>query len=334
MVTIFALAAALCYGSADFLGGAATRRAPVLSVLGISASAGTAIVLVAALLGGGPPKAAGIGWGICAGAAGGVGLMFFYAGLAAGPMSVVAPLSSLVSIVLPVGVALAAGERPGPLVYVGALVCLVAIVLVSLGGGNKARNPLRGEVADPGPWREPAASAGPRPEPAASAGPRRCSAAASMGAAEPDASSAAQRRHRPGRGIWYGAASGVAFGMFFVFIRNGGESGALWPVAVSRVTGLAVVVAAAAVMRARPVHWRAGGRLFAAALMSGVLDATANIWYVLATRAGLLGVAVVLTSLYSGVTVLLARVLLGERIRPMQRAGLALAALGIVLVTV
>ena len=310
MVTIFALAAALCYGSADFLGGAATRRAPVLSVLGISASAGAAIVLAAALLGGGSPKAAGIGWGICAGAAGGVGLMFFYAGLAAGPMSVVAPLSSLVSIVLPVGVALAAGERPGPLVYVGALVCLAAIVLVSSGGGNKARNPLRGDVVDPGLRREPAAI--------------------SMGAAGSVASSAAQHRHRAGRGLWYGTASGVAFGMFFVFIRNGGESGALWPVAVSRVTGLAVVVAAAVVMRARPVLWRAGGRLFAAALMSGVLDATANIWYVLATRAGLLGIAVVLTSLYSGVTVLLARVLLGERMRGWQRAGLVLAALGIV----
>jgi uncharacterized membrane protein len=67
--------------------------------------------------------------------------------------------------------------------------------------------------------------------------------------------------------------------------------------------------------------------------MSGVLDASANIWYVLATRAGLFGIAVVLTSLYSGVTVLLARVLLGERMRGVQRAGLALAALGIVLVT-
>jgi drug/metabolite transporter (DMT)-like permease len=303
MVTVFALAAALCYGSADFLGGVATRRAPVLSVLGVSASAGAAIVLAAALLAGGTPRAAGVGWGMCAGAAGGVGLMFFYAGLAAGPMSVVAPLSSLVSLVLPVGVALAAGERPGPLVYVGALVCLGAIVLVSSGGGNQAGNPLRGSPGQPG--RSEAASTG-----------------------------TARRRLRPGRGIWYGIASGAAFGMFFVFIRNGGESGALWPVAVSRVTGLAVVLAAAAAMRARPVHWRAGSRLFAAALMSGVLDASANIWYVAATRVGLFGIAVVLTSLYSGVTVLLARVLLGERMRGVQRAGLALAALGIVLVTV
>ena len=44
--------------------------------------------------------------------------------------------------------------------------------------------------------------------------------------------------------------------MFYVFIRNGGESGALWPVAVSRVAGLAVFLTAAAVMRARPVRWR------------------------------------------------------------------------------
>jgi drug/metabolite transporter (DMT)-like permease len=282
MVTMFALAAALCYGSADFLGGSAARRAPVLSVLGVSASAGAVIVLAVAAAAGGPPAAAGIAWGACGGAAGGIGLMFFYAGLAAGPMSVVAPLSALVSTVLPVGFALAAGERPGPLVYAGALICLGAVVLVSSGGGSRAGSPMGG----------------------------------------------------PARGIWYGIAAGAAFGMFFVFLRNAGESGALWPVAVARIAGLVVVVIAAVLMRARPVHWRAGGGLFLAALMSGVLDAAANIWYVLATRAGLFGIAVVLTSLYSGVTVLLARVLLGERMRGLQRAGLALAAVGILLVTV
>jgi hypothetical protein len=77
MVTVFALAAALLYGSADFLGGAATRRAHVLSVLIVSATAGVAVAGAAALLAGGPPREAGIGWGICAGAAGGVGFMFF-----------------------------------------------------------------------------------------------------------------------------------------------------------------------------------------------------------------------------------------------------------------
>jgi uncharacterized membrane protein len=216
--------------------------------------------------------------------AGGIGLMFFYEGLATGPMSVVAPLSALVSTVLPIGVALAAGQRPGPLVYVGAVVCLGAIVLVSSGGGAGA--------------------------------------------------SAGHSRTRRVRGISYGIAAGASFGLFFVFLRNGGEYGALWPVAVARLAGLAIVLIAAVAVRARPVHWRPDGRLFLAALMSGVLDAGANIWYVLATRAGLFGIAVVLTSLYPGVTILLARVLLGERMHRVQLAGLPLAALGAVFVAV
>jgi drug/metabolite transporter (DMT)-like permease len=70
------------------------------------------------------------------------------------------------------------------------------------------------------------------------------------------------------------------------------------------------------------------------ARISGAIDAAANVCYVLATRAGLFGLAVVITSLYPGVTVLLARLLLGERMRWLQRAGLLLAAVGVVLVTV
>ena len=54
----------------------------------------------------------------------------------------------------------------------------------------------------------------------------------------------------------------------------------------------------------------------------------------LATRAGLFGLAVVLTSLYPGITVLLARFVLHERMRLPQRAGLLLAAAGVVLVTI
>jgi drug/metabolite transporter (DMT)-like permease len=69
------------------------------------------------------------------------------------------------------------------------------------------------------------------------------------------------------------------------------------------------------------------------ALLSGAVDAAANVCYLLATRAGLFGLAVVITSLYPGVTVLLARLVLGERTRWLQRAGLLLAALGVVLLT-
>jgi drug/metabolite transporter (DMT)-like permease len=74
--------------------------------------------------------------------------------------------------------------------------------------------------------------------------------------------------------------------------------------------------------------------LLLATFGSGILDATANVLYVLATRAGLFGLAVVLTSLYPGMTVLLARFVLGERLRRAQLGGLLLAAAGVILVTV
>jgi drug/metabolite transporter (DMT)-like permease len=324
MVTVFALAAALLYGSADFLGGAATRHAHVLSVLLVSSTAGMAVTVGAALLAGGSPQAAGIAWGACAGAAGGVGFMFFYAGLAAGPMSVVAPLSALVSTVLPIAVALAEGERPGPRVYAGALVCVAAIALVSSGSTEPAE-PVTAPAADH------ACTSG---RPITRLNVHSQQVVGLPGPRAPVSEGSRTVRRTAARGIGYGFASGVAFGMFFLFIRNGGESGALWPVAVARGAGTLVVLAAAAGTRIGPVRWQQDGRLFLVALGAGLLDASANVCYVLATRAGLFALAVVLTSLYPGVTVLLARLVLGERMSWPRRAGLALAAAGILLVTV
>lgn len=289
MLIVLALGAALLYGSADFLGGAATRRAALLAVLLTSGLAGIAVQLPAALLAGGPPRVAGVEWGLAAGAVGGIGLMFFYAGLAAGPMSVVSPVAALVSTVLPVGVAVAQGERPGLAVYTGALLCVTATVLVSIGAVSAGAN--GGEAAGTG-WLDRA------------------------------------------RGVVLGLASGAAFGLFFLFIRNGGETGALWPALSARTAGLAVYLAATLVVRAAPVGWRSGWPIFAAALGAGALDAMANLCYVFSTRAGLFGPAVVLTSLYPAVTVLLARLALRERMRPAQQAGLLLAAVGVVLVAV
>jgi drug/metabolite transporter (DMT)-like permease len=280
MVAIFAFAAAVLYGTADFLGGAASRRASALAALSVTAPVGLAVAVIAALAAGGPIRLAGLWWGVAGGAAGGVGFIAFYAGLAAGPMSVVAPVSALVSTVLPVGVAVAQGERPGPAVVVGAAICLVAITLVSMEGTR------------PG------------------SGPRA-----------------------PARGLGYALLAGLGFGLFLLFLRNAGTSGVLWPVAESKLAGAVIAVAAAAATRTRPLWWGADRRGFTMTLASGLFDATANACYVLATRAGLFGLAVVITSLYPGITVLLARLTLGERMRLIQRAGLALAAVGIVLIT-
>ncbi len=61
--------------------------------------------------------------------------------------------------------------------------------------------------------------------------------------------SAAQRHARPGRAIAYGIAAGFSFGLFFLLIRNAGQTGELWPVAAARIGELAVVLTAAAVLR-------------------------------------------------------------------------------------
>jgi drug/metabolite transporter (DMT)-like permease len=291
VVIVFALAAAILYGSADFLGGAATRQSRALSVAALSVPAGALVMLLAAAAAGGPVPTAGLGWAIAAGAFGAAGLLAFYTGLAVGPMSVVAPVSALVSTVLPVGVAVASGERLGARVYVGVAVCLMAIVLVSL---ERGAWPARGGDQGADRWL---------------------------------------RQRAALRGFGYGIVCGTLFGIFFVCLRFAGSSGVFWPVAIARLGNCAVVLAAAVLVRAKPLGREAGGRVLGAAIVSGVLDSTANLFYVLATRAGLFGIAIVLTSLYPGITVLLARVVLRERMHLIQQVGLLCAAVGVILVT-
>jgi drug/metabolite transporter (DMT)-like permease len=300
VVTILALAAAVLYGSADFLGGAASRRARPVDVLVVTTAAGAAVVVVSALvvsltgLGGyGAASGAGtvgLAWGAAGGVTGVVGLLFFYLGFSVAPMGVVAPVSALASTLLPLAVAVAQGERPGPLVVAGALVCLVAVVLVSL-------ERREGEGGRSLPYRL--------------------------------------------RGAGYGLASGVMFGLFFLFFRNAGTSGVLWPVAVARIVGVVLACCVWLLTRRpgglaalRPARAAGGVRaVLPMALASGSGDAAANVCYVLATRSGLFGIAVIITALYPGMTVLLARYVLGERMRLIQRIGLLLAAVGVVLVT-
>jgi drug/metabolite transporter (DMT)-like permease len=238
-----------------------------------------------------------VGWAAGSGVCGALGLIAFYAGFAAAPISVVAPVAALVSAVLPVSVAIAGGERPGTGVFSGGLLCLIAIVLVSA---------------------QPASAQPAGAEPASEGGGRR-------GQGGVIASGRL-------RALGYGIAAGAGFGLFFICLKNAGQSGVLWPVAISRSTG-AMVAFGLALATGTRLWPRRGGGFAGIALVSGAVDAAANVCYVLATRAGLFGLAVVITSLYPGITVLLARLLLDERMRWLQRAGLLLAAVGVVLVT-
>src|SRR5215217_1117593 len=102
-MTALALSAALLYGIADFLGGAASRRASALSVLLVSVPIGLMTLAVASVLDGGGATVAGLVWGFTSGLVSGVGFLTFYRALARGPMSVVAPVSALAAAIVPVG---------------------------------------------------------------------------------------------------------------------------------------------------------------------------------------------------------------------------------------
>jgi len=125
--------------------------------------------------------------------------------------------------------------------------------------------------------------------------------------------------------------SGVGFGLYFVFLGKAGDHTGLWPLAVSRLTGTAVIVPVAFARRAvAPVR----GRMLGVVTVVGAFDALANLCFLEASRHGLLSVASVLTSLYPATTVLLAMTLLRERASATQRVGLALAAAAVVMITV
>lgn len=138
MSVVFALPAALAYGLADFAGGIAARRAPVLLVAAVMQAAGLVALVPAALLLPGQWSAAAVWSGAGAGLAGASGLLLYLRGLAVGPMGVVAPLSAVVGAGLPLLIGMVGGERPGPVAWTAIGVALVAIVLATAGARGDA----------------------------------------------------------------------------------------------------------------------------------------------------------------------------------------------------
>ncbi|MDQ2907721.1 MAG: DMT family transporter [Candidatus Eremiobacteraeota bacterium] len=131
------------------------------------------------------------------------------------------------------------------------------------------------------------------------------------------------------KGVALALLSGLGIGALYVFLARGHSDAGLARLAVARVVSVALLVAYALVKREslRPAPRSLGLILFA-----GALDMSANILYVISTRFGMLAIVAVITSLYPASTVFLARVVLRERLSPVQWVGVAFAAGGIVLI--
>lgn len=140
MTELLALGSAVAFGAGDFLGGLASRRAPALRVTAVAQVASVVALLpMLALVPAPLVTRADIVWGAAGGLFGLVGILLLFTALSRGPMGLVAPITAVVSGVVPVVWGLAGGERPGGLATVGIVIGLVAVVAVTASDGPGGR---------------------------------------------------------------------------------------------------------------------------------------------------------------------------------------------------
>lgn len=302
LTVLFGFSGAFLFGSADFLGGLAAKRLGSMKVTAIAALTGFAVLLIATLWIPGTMDSGALFWGALSGVSGSLALMLLYASLAIGPMSILSPLGALVSAIVPVAWALIGGETLGPLGYLALAIGCVSIVLVGFVPGKKAVRPSI-------------------------------------------------------RGLVMATGAGFFIGLFLIFIDQVNPETGLIPLLANRATSFAIMASVIGVMAA--LHWahrrgllgRGGparadivvGELAVGepgannlrtnnlriglllAVSCGVVDAVGNALLLFGIHVGDLSVMSVLTAMYPIGTIILAGVILKERISPVQVVGLALA---------
>lgn len=285
LTPLLAMIGAIVYGSADFLGGLASKRLRSIVVTSISASSGLAFAALASLFITGTWSIEDSLWGVATGFAGVLSLVLLYACLAIGPMSILSPLTAVVSAIAPIAWGLlVAGETLATIGYAGLAVALVAVVMVGFIPGEKVVRPTT-------------------------------------------------------QGLLMAVGAGVAIGAFLILMDQTSTASGLTPLLVNRATNIAVCVVVIAVLMIRaarsgrstrsalevPGAGMPRARAVRLAIACGVADAAANTILLIALRLGDLAIVSALTALYPAGTILLAAVILRERIAAVQWLGLALA---------
>jgi uncharacterized membrane protein len=125
--------------------------------------------------------------------------------------------------------------------------------------------------------------------------------------------------------------AGTAFGLMFVGLAQAGGHAGLWPVATEQTSSLVLLLVVAAVTR---TSLKVNVRSLGLPVLAGVTGSLATLLYFAATLQGMLATVAIVTSLYPGVTVLLARIVTHERFRPVQRVGLGLCAVAVLAIAI
>lgn len=283
LAVVLGLAGAILYGAADFFGGLSARRISALRVTALVAVSGLVFLLIGWPIIGGAWSWSAVLLGALSGVTGAAAIGLLYACLAIGPMSILSPLTALVSAIVPLSVGIARGESLGPIGWAAIGVALIAVILVGFIPDERAVRPT-------------------------------------------------------GRALLMAVGSGILIGTFFVIIDFTPDNSGLVPLLANRTANATVLFITLGILalarRARGTgaaggsgtavagRWAPGIRL---AIIGGFADAGANLLLLYTLREGGLSIAAVLTAMYPAGTILLAAIVLRERIAPSQWVGLALA---------
>ena len=271
LAVVIGLSSALVFGAADFLGGIAAQRIAAIRVTALVSATGFAVLLILLPLVGGEFSPSAVALGALSGVTGSIAIVLLYASLAIGPMSILSPLTAVVSAIVPLTAGLIRGEQLGPIGYVAIGIALVAIVLVGFIPEEHAVRPSA-------------------------------------------------------KGILMAIGSGAMIGAFLIIIDLTPSNSGIVPLVVNRGVAATIMFGVVGVValsrRPSPGGWLPGLRL---AIACGVVDALANVGLLVGLRIGELSVVSVLTALYPAGTIILAAIVLKERIAIVQYVGLVLA---------
>lgn len=303
LTVIFGLSGALVFGSGDFLGGMASKRMGAFLATGVAAVVGLFVLFGLTFIVPGEVTLETILWGLLSGVCGALAILLLYAALAIGPMSILSPLGAVISAVFPVLWAiLITGEILQWFGYVALGVGAIAIVLIAFTPEKNAVKPRL-------------------------------------------------------RGIIFASISGILIGLFLIVMKQVPEGAGVYPLVFNRFVNITIMFSAVGGMALiRWAHKRGylgrdgkaradlvvgdNGALdykkgILLALGCGVLDSLGNALLLFGIQAGSLSVMSVLTAMYPAGTIILAAIVLREKITKLQLFGmvLALAAAGLLAVS-
>lgn len=284
MGSLLALLSSVCYGTADFLSGYSARRTSIGYVVTYNQLAALVITaLLAFIVPGSFTGTTDVLWSCAAGISVAVMLPALYMALGIGPMSVVAPITALIAIVLPVlfGI-LIENEKPSIQAYIGFLIGGLAIIFIS---------------------------------------------------APDQENEAITTKSQFKKGIILAVIAGAGIAAMYICLKQVSNQAGLLSLAVSRLVSVLLLVTVSLLVRKSALAIKPNPYSVLFIIFSGGIDAIATALYKLAlTHSDQISIIATLASLYPLTTVLLATIILREKLTWKRFTGVALAVSGIALI--